>query len=317
MPLIRYEDHRFSRDNLAIVEQANELLADYAEDGLAVTLRQLYYRFVAMDLIPNSKQSYNKFGDVIAYARLAGLIDWEAIEDRARNLIAHDHWDHPRDIIKTAAKAFHVDVWQDQPLRCEVWVEKQALEGVVGLACSPLDVPYFACKGYTSQSEMWRASERFRRYLEERGQGMFLIHLGDHDPSGIDMTRDIQDRLSKTFKLGKLVHVQRIALNMDQIRRYRPPPNPAKTTDSRSGDYIEKYGESSWELDALEPRTLVELIQRSIKLVAKLVGACQATVYNYLARRGKLVSRAQAMQKAQERLATARRERMAGAWIQR
>lgn len=265
MPKICYEDHRFSGENLAIIEQANELIADYEEQGLSLTLRQLYYRFVAADLIPNSQKSYDKLGDVISNARLAGLVDWDAIEDRGRNLIAHSHWSHPREIIETAARSFYIDVWQDQPLRCEVWVEKQALEGVIGQACAPLDVPYFACKGYTSQSEMWRASQRFRKYLEERSQGMILIHLGDHDPSGIDMTRDIQDRLSKTFGLGECVKVVRIALNMDQIRRYRPPPNPAKTTDSRSGDYIEKYGTSSWELDALEPRTLVDLIRKSIE----------------------------------------------------
>lgn len=265
MPCIFYEEHRFSDANHEIIEHANELIEDYAEQGLSLTLRQLYYRFVAADLLPNSQKSYDKLGDVISNARLAGLVDWDAIEDRGRNLIAASHWAHPRDILKTAAGSYNVDRWQDQPIRCEVWVEKQALEGVVGQACDPFDVAYFACKGYTSQSEMWRASQRFKRY-NNNGQGMFLIHLGDHDPSGIDMTRDISDRINKTFGLDGGVHVERIALNMDQIREYRPPPNPAKMTDSRAGDYVSKYGASSWELDALEPRTLVELIRRTIKI---------------------------------------------------
>lgn len=81
-----------------------------------------------------------------------------------------------------------------------------------------------------------------------------------HDPSGIDMTRDITERLNDTF--GVPTTIKRIALNKDQIDLYNPPPNPAKLTDSRVGGYIQKYGSLSWELDALEPRVITELITK-------------------------------------------------------
>jgi hypothetical protein len=71
------------------------------------------------------------------------------------------------------------------------------------------------------------------------------------------MTRDIRERMDK---FGVAVDVQRIALNMDQIREYNPPPNPAKESDSRYSDYIKEYGGQSWELDALKPQTLHDLI---------------------------------------------------------
>jgi hypothetical protein len=97
----------------------------------------------------------------------------------------------------------------------------------------------------------------------QMGQEPLIIHLGDHDPSGIDMTRDNRDRLGMFAQHN--VEVIRLALNMDQVEQYTPPPNPAKTTDSRAKDYIAAYGTSSWELDALEPRVINELLHTTIR----------------------------------------------------
>jgi len=158
-------------------------------------------------------------------------------------------------------KQFKLDKWANQPNMVEVWVEKEALSGVVEQACRPYQTPYFACRGYVSQSEMWRAAERFYRYAKE-GKDVYVLHLGDHDPSGIDMTRDIMDRLETFEDFSTLV--EREALNFNQIEELQPPPNPAKTTDSRFKDYKAKYGEESWELDALDPQYLIDLIQNYI-----------------------------------------------------
>jgi hypothetical protein len=262
MPKIAYIDRRFNESSYAIIEHANNLIADYAAQGLALTLRQLYYRFVAADLLANTQKNYDRLGSIVSNARLAGLMDWDAIEDRGRQLESLPHWRTTGEIIESAAYSFRFDKWLDQHYRVEVWVEKQALESVVGQAAEPYDCAYFACKGYTSQSEMWRAAQRLEQYVDA-GQEPVIIHLGDHDPSGIDMTRDIRERLNDLF--GVEVEVERIALNMDQIRQYKPPPNPAKMTDSRFKQYMREHGRSSWELDALEPATLRDLIQETIE----------------------------------------------------
>ena len=262
MPHIAYIEKRFKKTSQAIILFANKIVEDYAAQGLSLTLRQLYYRFVAAGAIPNSQKSYARLGSVINDARLAGYLDWEAIEDRGRNLIQSPHWNAPEDIVGVCAKQFAVDKWEGQRYRVEVWVEKQALEAVVGRPAAHWDCPYFACKGYTSQSEMWRAAQRFERY-RRISQEPVIIHLGDHDPSGIDMTRDIDERSNELF--GVPVRVDRIALNMDQIEEHQPPPNPAKMTDSRFESYMMQYGDESWELDALEPATLNELIEKRIK----------------------------------------------------
>ena len=261
MPLICYVPKSFRPDTQTRINQANEIIVEYQAQGFKLTLRQLYYQFVSRDLIPNTVQSYKSLGDVVNDGRLAGLIDWDAIEDRTRNLRSSPHWSSPRSIVRACADQFAVDLWDTQENYVECWIEKDALVGVIEGICNELDVPYFACRGYTSQSEMWGAAQRLIE-RENRGKKTTIIHLGDHDPSGIDMTRDIQDRLEL---FGSTAVIHRIALVYDQIEQYNPPPNPAKTTDARYQSYANKYGDESWELDALEPRVIVDLIREAVQ----------------------------------------------------
>jgi hypothetical protein len=257
---IRYESWSPGTDAQAVVRQAEAICRTYAGQGYDLTLRQLYYQFVARGLIPNSQQSYSRLGDIVSNGRMAGLIDWSHIVDRTRNLRGTSHWGSPSDIIDASASSFRLDKWADQDTRVEVWVEKEALAGVVQRAADEYDVNWFSCRGYVSQSELWAAGRRHRLYMQ-RGQGVIVLHLGDHDPSGIDMTRDIRDRpphvRSATARTTRPRKVRRIALNDGSgQQQYNPPPNPAKLTDSRSEGYIQEYGHESWELDALDPATL-------------------------------------------------------------
>lgn len=263
MPKIPYADINFSKNSLVRIEQANKIIAEYQADGLAITLRQLYYQFVARALLANSERNYKSLGDVVSKGRLCGLIDWDAIEDRTRAVESLSHWDDPTDAVKSIADQYHIDLWQGQPYRVEVWVEKEALAGIVERTANDLDVPFFACRGYPSQSSTWRAGRRMRYYMNHESASPVIIHLGDHDPSGIDMTRDIVDRISMFARTP--VEVKRIALNFDQIEEFSPPPNPAKMSDPRGGDYVARFGRSSWELDALDPKTLDRLIREAVE----------------------------------------------------
>lgn len=266
---ISYIHKNFTAASLEIIRVANEIITEYQADGYDLTLRQLYYQFVARTILPNTERSYNRLKGIVSNGRLAGLIDWLAIVDRTRNLAWGEngsktpgHWEHPSEIIETAAKNFAVDKWAGQENRVEVWIEKEALAGVLSRVCPDLDVAYFSCRGYVSQSEQWRAARRLSAYSREDSAIPHIIHLGDHDPSGIDMTRDIEDRMA-LFGCPLVVH--RIALNMDQVEKYNPPPNPAKLTDSRIEGYLERFGDQSWELDALEPRLLGAMIETEVK----------------------------------------------------
>ena len=261
MPNIQYKEINFRQSSLDLIKLVNQVIQEYQAQGYELTLRQAYYQLVARGYIPNNERSYKNIGNLINDGRLAGLIDWYAITDRTRNLRGNSHWDTPAEVIESAKYSYRLDKWEGQPNYVEVWVEKDALVDVVGQACRPLDVPFFSCRGYTSQSEMWAAAQRFIR-RDDREQRI-IIHLGDHDPSGIDMTRDIQERLEM---FGADVMVKRVALTMEQIDFYTPPPNPAKLTDSRCWGYIQKFGNESWELDALEPKVITDLITEQVTM---------------------------------------------------
>lgn len=266
----QYQTFNFRANTLELIGQANEIIDEYLAEGYELTLRQLYYQFVARGIIPNKDSEYKRIGSVVNDGRLAGEIDWDAIVDRTRKIQINSHWDDPSEILQSSADCYAIDTRATQDVYVEVWIEKEALAGILERACEPLDVPYFSCRGYVSQSAMWRAAKRINRqccygskenYIEKGTRKAVILHLGDHDPSGIDMTRDIQDRL---VMLESEVEVNRIALNMEQIKEYQPPPNPAKTTDSRYQSYIVEYGEESWELDALDPRMINDLITQEV-----------------------------------------------------
>lgn len=253
-------DKKFRQKALDTIDTANQIIEEYQAQGFVLTLRQLYYQFVARGLVVNTERSYKNLGQTINNGRLAGMIDWSAIEDRTRNLQSNLHLTSPAHAIELIRDQYNIDMWDNQEIRCEVWIEKDALLGVIDTVCEELDVAYFSCRGYVSQSETYDAGRRMRRY----GQKVIMIHLGDHDPSGMDMTRDNSKRLQMFSGYNGTVEVRRIALNMDQVQEHNPPPNPTKYTDSRAQDYIAEYGDESWELDAMQPAMLQQLIRDTI-----------------------------------------------------
>lgn len=259
-----YIEKRFSVGSLGVIKRANDIIKEYQQQGFTLTLRQLYYQFVSRDWISNKHSEYKRLGSIINDARLAGHIDWNAIEDRTRNLKSFwfSELGSAQSILEDAASSHELDHWEDQPNYVEVWIEKDALVGVIEKICNRWRVPYFACRGYNSQSEQRSAGQRLAGKLAE-GKGVTVLHLGDHDPSGLDMTVDNQERL--TMFAGQDVFVNRLGLNIDQVKKYNPPPNPAKDTDARFDGYFKKYGSSCWELDALEPKVISSLIENNIK----------------------------------------------------
>lgn len=252
----------FGKESLEIIRIAEEICDDYASQGYDLSLRQLYYQFVSRDILANTEANYKRLGNIISDARLAGLIDWDAIKDRGRETISNPHWNSIGDIISACASQYQIDLWDGQENHVELMVEKQALEGVLEPVCRKWDIGFTANKGYSSSSALYETGKRLWMKADT-GKIPHIIYLGDHDPSGLDMTRDVKDRLDLFSEYGVFVH--RIALNMNQVEEFNPPENPAKLTDSRANEYIRKYGNSSWELDALEPRVLVRLVEAKIK----------------------------------------------------
>jgi hypothetical protein len=306
MARITYIPRKFSSETQETIDWAEEVCSEYAAQDLVLTLRQIFYQGVARGLIPNKQSEYKRLGDILNNARLAGVFDWAYMVDRTRNVVEPRWWESPSALMKIAARQYASDLWQGQHVRIEVWIEKDAGIGVIEAVCDRNQVSYFSCRGYTSQTEMWEGAQRIRYHLEN-GERVVILHIGDHDPSGLDMSKDIASRLQlfvtrdwmmspwgqdlrasttgaitvgaikanmrdyMRSKGGTITDsespwmVKRIALNQDQIEQYNPPPNPAKQTDSRFEAYMDETGlDESWELDALDPMVLQELIQDEI-----------------------------------------------------
>jgi hypothetical protein len=184
------------------------------------------------------------------------------MEDRTREVYTHAAWDDPAERIRSAAYSYMEDQWRNQRYRPEVWIEKSALLGVVEGICNELRVPYFATIGNSSQPLLYAAGRRFAEYLDQ-GLIPLVLHLADHDPNGIDMTRDVRTQLRLYARTE--IEVRRIALTMDQVREYDPPPNFAKETDTRYDAYVRQFDTTDcWELDALSPTVISNLIRSEI-----------------------------------------------------
>jgi len=269
-----YKDVNFRADSLRLIDEMNEIVRDYQQQGFVLTVRQLYYQLVAAAKIENTEQSYKRITSVCNDARMAGLMDWDAIEDRTRDFIRRPRWNDPQDLMDICANTFHMDLWENQPERTFVIVEKEALVGVLERTCRTFDVPLLAARGYPSRTVLREFCEGMVIPAIDNGQRVNVLHLGDHDPSGIDMSRDLKESIDLFCRVGQygyderynMIEFTRIALNMEQIDQQKPPPNPAKSTDSRFADYARLFGTKSWELDALRPQYLNNLLTRHIEL---------------------------------------------------
>lgn len=260
---IAYEAWSPSKTTQELLDRANVILARYEGQGYIMTLRQLHYALNAADpgYYPNRLSSYNRLKGAISKGRMAGMVSWTAIEDLDRNLMGLGTSESPKETLDRAVSSYRRDLWAEQEWRPEIWIEKKAGLGTIAGTCNELRVDYFATKGYNSQSEQWRAAQRMAGYIR-KGQRPIIFHIGDHDPSGLDMTRDIRDRFEGF--LGVPIIVQRIALNINQVEAMNLAPNPAKDSDARTEDYREEFGDSSWELDALPPEYIRKLIKDSV-----------------------------------------------------
>ena len=319
----KFRNIKLSRPNLEKLGTINGIIEEYSQQGYTLTLRQLYYQLVSRDLIPNKQAEYAKISKLLKEGRMAGEVDWNAIEDRLRVPYIPYSNTSPNQAIEDAISQYRLNRQEGQQTYVEVWVEKDALSGVLRRITQKYHVRLLVNRGYGSVTAMHDAYKRIAVEINA-GNRAKILYLGDHDPSGMDMIRDIQDRVLEMLysldgeeiliqKYGTNFHenedfqewnegcqndddnyldgniryvpewsdeyfwhydkmiikelfsVDPIALTMEQIKEYTPPPNPAKITDPRAKDYIKKYGNVSWEVDALNPQTLNELLATKIE----------------------------------------------------
>lgn len=293
-----YEPYTPNKKTIALLRKILAIVDAYQRQGLRLTLRQLYYQLVARALIPNTEKSYKRIGTIVSRARLGGLLDWDAIEDRVRRPQTPPEFANLEELVQAALHTFRLPRLRGQEWYVELWVEKDALAGVLAPIARRYHITLMVNRGYSSTSAMRESAERIRSACHELDiEKVHILYLGDLDPSGEDMVRDVQDRLAQFLNDGRLVlpedegglcdleddeaaaarlrapdlYVTKLALTSDQVDEYDPPPNPTKLTDSRAAKFVETHGYESWEVDALPPDVLRDLIEAEVEKYVDVV----------------------------------------------
>jgi hypothetical protein len=313
-----------------VVEHIVDIVNDYSSQGYILTLRQLHYQLVKSNWIVNHDTAYKKLGSILDDCRYGGIIDWDAIEDRGRVPWIPYSVNGVDEALKDTIDQFRINRQDEQENVVELWTEKDALSGILRRTTAKYHVKLVVNKGYTSSSAIYNAYERVIEAFKN-DQKFVILYFGDHDPSGLDMVRDIKERLILFLSQGRKIHklndfeeklqnwwdakgynvytmvddghisqkcgeklmggeahykyydewdyariklylderdmfkVIPIGLTMEQIKKYSLPPNPTKITDSRADKYIKKFGKTCWEVDALNPKTLTEIVELNIQ----------------------------------------------------
>lgn len=267
----QFIEHKFQAKQRAMIDQINQIIDEIWKDGAGtkLTSRQVFYRFVGKGWCENEHRNYTKVCNLVRDGRETGLIDWDAIEDRTRE-INHQHFDDdPRTYLteRMSSDYYREDPWKWQKVRPVVAIEKEALVGLIEDLCDKYRVAYLAARGNGSTTLLYDLAQVLKEIVDV-GQKPIVLYLGDHDPNGIDMERDLRERLSRFA--GVAIEVRRLGLTMEQVRRYRLPPNriDKEKKDTRWPAYIKKFGtRDTWELDALEPDVITELVREGLKKV--------------------------------------------------
>lgn len=312
-----------------VIEHIVDIVNEYSSEGYVLTLRQLHYQLVKSNWIVNHDTAYKRLGGILDDCRYGGIIDWDAIEDRGRIPFIPYSVDGVDEALQDTVDQYRINRQEGQKKHIELWTEKDALSGILKRTTSKYHVKLVVNKGYTSSSAIYNAYERVISAISQ-GQSFIILYFGDHDPSGLDMVRDIKDRLVLFLTRGKklransiikksiedwweknhnsiydvceqgyctpklvdkimgdhtsdedytnflaaklkmfideheLFKVIPIGLTIKQIKTHKLPPNPTKLTDSRADKYIEKFGKTCWEVDALNPKTLTAIVEKNI-----------------------------------------------------
>jgi hypothetical protein len=233
-----------------IITQAAAIVASY---DTGVTLRQLFYRLVAAELLPNTQTAYKTLSAKTAAARRAGT--FPKLIDRTRTIHRDIFFDGVEDAKHWLAGIYRRDRTENQDMSIYVGVEKSGIVAQLEAWFGHLGIPVLALGGYSSQSYV----DSVVADVDTQDRPAVLIYAGDFDPSGEDIDRDFLERT------GCFEAACRIALNVEQVEQYNLPPLPGKATDPRAAGFVARHGRLvQVELDALPPDTLRDMYAEAI-----------------------------------------------------
>ncbi len=251
-----YTEVKFHKKNMEKLKLVWKILDEF--EGYNLTVRQVFYQFVQRNIVPNNQNEYGKISRLLKKARMGGLVDWDRIEDRQRIPYIPYSVRNLEHALSETHEQYRIDRQNGQEKYIELWTEKDALSGVLKPMTAHYHIHLVVCRGFHSCTAMHDAYHRMAEH-----ENPYILYLGDHDPSGLFMDEDIKKRL---VEFGIQPKIKRIGITKKQIEEYRLPSNPLKEKDPRKDRYIRETGaETSWEVDALKPPVLHQLIQENVE----------------------------------------------------
>jgi hypothetical protein len=239
-----------------------ELIAamyEAAEAAQPITGRGIGYKLFAAGLtLSMDRNEMQRVYRLLREAREDGTLPWEWIVDETRTLERVSTWDNPAAYARTVARSYRRDFWNQQPARVEVWSEKGTVRGVLQPVLDEYAVGFRVMHGFASATAVYDVAQ------DDDGRPLVALYVGDYDPSGMFMSEsDLPNRLEKYD--GEHVELRRIALKRGQTQGLLSFPASDKKADKRYRWFVRNYGRRCWELDALDPNVLRDIVEAEIK----------------------------------------------------
>ena len=244
------------RATKAQVEERREALLAIIDDGKPMTVRQVFYQATVHGLVEKAESGYHKVQTDLVLMRKTGVLAYDWLADNTRWQRKPRTFNSVEEALNNTAAFYRKNLWADADCYVEIWLEKDALAGVVYPVTSMYDVPLMVARGYASLSFLYNAAE----YINQLDVPTYIYHLGDFDPSGVNAGEKIEEMLRELAPDAE-IFFERIAVTPDQISEWDLPTRPTKMSDTRA----KGFGAESVELDAIEPNQLRALVQDAIE----------------------------------------------------
>lgn len=225
-----------------------------------MTVRQVFYRMAVKDVVPKQKsRGYDTVQRLLAEMRRGGRIPFNWIVDSSRMVRKPTTFDSAEDALRRTARTYRRDLWSSTDVHVQMWLEKEALAGVLCETTETWDVPLWVNRGYSSITYLRNGADEINRAVEA-GNTVFVYNFGDHDPSGVNAWEKLKEDLSDWVERPSKVRFERVAVTPKQIRGWDLPSRMTKKSDPRAKDFEGR----SVELDAIPPDGLKRLVKQCV-----------------------------------------------------
>jgi hypothetical protein len=219
-------------------------------------VRQVFYQASVRTIVEKTESGYDKVQSDLVLMRRCGVLPYDWLTDNTRWQRKPRSFNDVQEALENTARYYRKALWADVDAYVEIWLEKDALSGVVYPITSRYDVPLMVARGYASLSFLHSAAE----YISDLEVPTYIYHFGDFDPSGVNAAQKIEETLRELAPDADITF-ERVAVTPEQIVAWNLPTRPTKKTDTRS----KNFGAISVELDAIEPNMLRGLVEEVIQ----------------------------------------------------